>query len=537
MTSEKVSVVLPTSTGPEPSTRPKSTTRRAFVWAGAALLGYHVYNSRLNQLDAQFIESTVAGGITWWACPDITTTECAYLTVPRDYANPQANDTVSIFLRKVPATVAPKDYLGSILINPGGPGGSGSAFAATRGFSFRDMVDGRYDIIGFDPRGDMERIVEALGEDGLNFWGFSYGTILGSTFAAMRPHLVKRMVLDGVSDAESYHTDIYQWGKDGLTDTHKTLSGFFDSCADAGPDRCAFARHPNTTSPSTAADLRSRLEALYTRLRKRPMPVPYSAVGPGILTASDAKLVVFMGLYAPKRWPQLAQAVADAENGDPKAMYENAYGAFADLHPQKGNENVFNRYMEKIGLAVSTSSIMCGDSAPAGWKSFDDFVEYFHELASIGPIGENWALWTGFCRQWEFRPIERYEGPWSTQAGLKKTRFPIVYASLDADPVTPLSAAIKMSEAFGNKSAVLLVQEGFGHCTLAHPSVCTAKILKDYFVKGKVPAPGTHCKPEPGYLFPGNDTKSIATLSAEDQTLWHALEGLSDLGRDFHRPI
>ncbi|KAG9082676.1 hypothetical protein FS749_006665 [Ceratobasidium sp. UAMH 11750] len=256
MTSEKVPVGLPTSTEPVPSTRPKSTARRTLVWVGTALLGYHVYNSRLNYLNAQFIESTVAGGITWWACPDITTTECAYLTVPRDYANPQANDTVSIFLRKVPATVAPKDYLGSILINPGGPGGSGSAFAATRGFSFRDVVDGRYDIIGFDPRGvnmtipelncfgteaqglhsmykqfqlgipydargpkqlpagaraaaehafinklqtsaeathaacqthgnakmleavstalvvqDMERIVEALGEDGLNFWG------------------------------------------------------------------------------------------------------------------------------------------------------------------------------------------------------------------------------------------------------------------------------------------------------------------------------------------------------------------------------
>ncbi|KAG8717831.1 hypothetical protein FRC09_013598 [Ceratobasidium sp. 395] len=663
MSSEKG---LPTSTtGPVHSTRPESTARRALVWAGAALLGYHVYTtcSHSSEHRSQFIESTVASGIAWWACPDVTTTECAYLTVPRDYANPQANDTVSIFLRKVPATVAPKDYLGSILINPGGPGGSGSAFAAGWGFGLRDLVDGRYDIIGFDPRGvnmtipelncfgsevqglhsmykqfqlgipydargpkslpagtraasehafikklqvsaeathaacrthgntkmleavstalvvqDIERIVEALGEDGLNYWGripvpfelklsnpkfglewglefdrmnrsmaggntddnifsFSYGTILGSTFAAMRPHLVKRMVLDGVSDSESYHNDIYQWGRDGLTDTHKTLTGFFEACASAGLDRCAFAKHPNKTSPSSAADLRSRLEALYTRLREKPVPVPYSAVGPGLLTASDAKLVMFMGLYSPKGWPKLAQMVADAENGNPKAMYENAYGGFADLHPEPGNKNVFNRYMEKTGLSVTTSSIMCGDSEPADWKSFDDYVEYFHELASIGPIGENWALWTGFCRQWKFRPIERYQGPWSTESGLKKTRFPILYASLDADPVTPLSAAIKMSKAFGNESAVLLVQEGFGHCTLAHPSLCTAKILKDYFVKGKVPAPGTYCKPEPGYLFPGNDTQSIDTLSLEDQKLRRALDGLSDLGRDFHRPI
>ncbi|KEP51533.1 alpha/beta hydrolase fold protein [Rhizoctonia solani 123E] len=246
-------------------------------------LGYHLYR----------YHSTVASGITWWPCPDITTTQCAYLNVPRDYATP-TGDTVSVFLRKFPATVPRNKYLGSILINPGGPGGSGSLVAAAWGPKFSAMVDGRYDIIGFDPRGvnmtvpklgcyaneaqavhstyketllgvpydargsdslpagirtrmehaylrrlnasytatslaclengnrpmlesvstalvvhDMERIVDALGEDGLNFWGFSYGTILGSTFAAMRPHLVKRMVLDGVSNAESYYRDIY----------------------------------------------------------------------------------------------------------------------------------------------------------------------------------------------------------------------------------------------------------------------------------------------------------------------------------------
>ncbi|KAG8685639.1 hypothetical protein FRC11_010291, partial [Ceratobasidium sp. 423] len=261
-----------------------SKLRPVWGFTALALLGYHIYNHI--SLDALLPNSTVASGITWWPCPDITTTECAYLTVPRDYASPEANDTVSIFMRKVPATVPKKEYLGSILINPGGPGGSGNYLAATYGPRFSAMVDGRYDIIGFDPRGvnmttpklgcyenevrgihstykqtllgfpydargssalpagtrarmeheylkklnasftatslaclengnkpmlesvstayvvqDIERIVDALGEDGLNFWGFSYGTILGSTFAAMRPHLVKRMVLDGVSNA------------------------------------------------------------------------------------------------------------------------------------------------------------------------------------------------------------------------------------------------------------------------------------------------------------------------------------------------
>ncbi|KAJ1306687.1 hypothetical protein OPQ81_007679 [Rhizoctonia solani] len=602
---------------PVPVSAPQHSKSRP-VWACAALalLGYHLYQYNVPH-------PTVArAGITWWPCPDITTTECAYLTVPRDYANPKPDDTVSIFMRKVPATVPRKEYLGSILINPGGPGGSGNYLAAVWGSGLSAMVDGRYDIIGFDPRGvnmtipklgcyeneaqaihslykksllglpydargsshlpagtrarmehayltrlnasfaatslacvengnrpmlesvstafvvqDMERIVDALGEDGLNFWGFSYGTILGSTFAAMRPHLVKRMVLDGVSNAESYHKDMYQWGIDGLTDNAKTLQGFFDSCVEAGPERCAFAKSPSGKVSTQGAELHSRLEALYETLRDEPVPVPRSSTGPGILTASDLKQAIFMGLYSPKSWPGLAQAIAEAEAGNPQLLYDRFYAIFEVFQPSNGNDNVFNRYMERQSPLVTTASIMCSDSEKPVHKSLDEFAEYIHKMGKLAPIGEIWALWTGFCQTWKIRPGERYDGPWSVEEGLKKTRFPILYASLDSDPVTPLAAAQKMAKSFGNESAALLVQEGFGHCTIAHPSLCTAKAIRDYFLKGKVPAPGTLCKPEPGYLFPGNETKSVAALSVEDQKLWEAVKGLEDMSGQFRRPL
>ncbi|CAE6411771.1 unnamed protein product, partial [Rhizoctonia solani] len=108
-----------------------SKSRPVWACAALALLGYHLYNHI--RLDVLLPNSAVASGITWWPCPDITTTQCAYLSVPRDYAHPEANDTVSIFMRKIPATVASKDYLGSILINPGGPGGSGNSLALSYG--------------------------------------------------------------------------------------------------------------------------------------------------------------------------------------------------------------------------------------------------------------------------------------------------------------------------------------------------------------------------------------------------------------------
>ncbi|CAE6472918.1 unnamed protein product [Rhizoctonia solani] len=234
--------------------------------------------------------------ISWSPCPDSDSTQCAF-DVPLDYTNPNSNTTVSIFLRKYPATAPEDQRLGSLLTNPGGPGGSGSQWIAEAGEELSTLVDGKYDIIGFDPRAvnltgpptachdaeakfvhreyqllmqgppiphiggagetahvaklaaiqaghnaaceqngnqemlrnsgtvavakDMEQIVRALGEDGLNYLGYSYGTVLGATFAAIRPDLVKRMVLDGVSDSESYFNDIKQWGRDGMQDTHK----------------------------------------------------------------------------------------------------------------------------------------------------------------------------------------------------------------------------------------------------------------------------------------------------------------------------
>ncbi|KAG8736297.1 hypothetical protein FRC11_002730, partial [Ceratobasidium sp. 423] len=268
-------------------------------WMTSAAMG-GMMGSNVGAVYASAIHSrqtSSSGTISWTTCPDVNSTQCAFLDVPMDYTNPNGKSTVSIFLRKYPATAPADQRLGSLLINPGGPGGSGTATVAAGGAHLSTMVDGRYDIIGFDPRAvnltgpptachdveykfaqrayqlnmqgapfphvggageitqvaklaaiqsshhtacvengnhemlrnsgtvavakDMERIVQALGEDGLNFLGYSYGTVLGATFAAIRPNLVKRMVLDGVSDAEAYFDDALQWGRSGTQDTHK----------------------------------------------------------------------------------------------------------------------------------------------------------------------------------------------------------------------------------------------------------------------------------------------------------------------------
>lgn len=123
----------------------------------------------------------------------------------------------------------------------------------------------------------------------------------------MFPDKVNRFILDGVSNSVSYTQDLWQWGFDGMDDTHKvsplvplvvvtsliakmvrqTLEGFFSSCAESGPKGCAFARHG-----STAQELRARLDSIYEKLIERPLAVGQSGWGPGIVTASDVHYTV-----------------------------------------------------------------------------------------------------------------------------------------------------------------------------------------------------------------------------------------------------
>ncbi|KAG9098181.1 hypothetical protein FRC06_006668 [Ceratobasidium sp. 370] len=385
---------------------------------------------------------------------------------------------------------------------------------------------------------DMERIVEALGEDGINYWGYSYGTILGATFAAMRPDLVKRMVLDGVSNAESYFDDVWQWGRDGMAETYKvallsipkyqTLTGFLSTCVEAGPEHCAFAAPPaGSKATQTVESLRKRLNAIITRVDNEPMVIADSPFGPGILTASGLQALLLAVLYSPALWSGAMQVLTSVERG-------NGTDAYAALYPQINidyqpyNLNVFNRSMQRYPTRESIRPILCGDAAATN-ISVNALTDYFRELGKISPVGEQWAKILGACNGWAFRSSQRYTGPWTTAKGLKKTRFPVLFLSLDADPVTPLSSAVKMSRGFGNESATLLVQQGFGHCTTSHPSLCTYKHVHDYFVDGKVPPNGTHCTPEPGFIYPTNGTNSKRATSTLDEREGDLLEALHRL--------
>ncbi|KAJ1306106.1 hypothetical protein OPQ81_010817 [Rhizoctonia solani] len=194
--------------------------------------------------------------------------------------------------------------------------------------------------------------------------------------------------------------------------------------------------------------------------------------------------------------------------------------------PEAYTQNVFNRSMQRLqgDTRESMYPILCGDS-PRLNMTVKEYAEYFRELGKINSLGEQWALIIGGCREWPFHAAERYTGPWTVEKGLNKTRFPILLVSMDADPVTPLTSAVKMNRGFGSESSTLLIQQGYGHPSYAHPSLCTIKHVGAYFVNGTVPKNGTYCTPEPGWIYPSNNTQSKRSrLSKRDEELLNAVE-------------
>ncbi|KAJ6604895.1 Alpha/Beta hydrolase protein [Mycena sp. CBHHK59/15] len=184
-------------------------------------------------------------------------------------------------------TLYREDYRGPILFNPGGPGGSGVDAVVSAGASIATLFGDEYDIVGFDPRvlgqlaetrdpndylqyittdnvaRDMLRITDAFGFDKLQYWGVSYGSALGATFATLFPDKVGRIIIDGVVDMEAYYSANMT---NGMLDTDKTWQTFFDGCAAAGPDKCAFLR-------PTAAEIFDNFTALSLAIQQQPIPL------------------------------------------------------------------------------------------------------------------------------------------------------------------------------------------------------------------------------------------------------------------------
>lgn len=566
--------------------------------------------------------------------------QCARLELPLDYWNGTTDATISLAVIRKPAAVPIDDprYGGAILVNPGGPGGSGISLVRASGPSLSYIVDARpadyatgkfFDIISFDPRGvgvsepavhcfrdgtytqswglrimeegaltssdaalgrqwsmshaegagcissgdedikhflttasvahDMLNIVEAHGQwrekeakrlmaekastisrvkgnefmdskdstvfeelrykpgrEQLQYWGFSYGTYLGTTFASLFPERVGRLILDGVVDAEDYTANLWY---DNLVDTEKTVNLFYYHCARVGFPGCQLAM-----PGGTAEDVSKRTQAIISSLYHNPLPV----VSPNIdiVSWSDIRNLIFASLYAPiASFPFLANTLAAIEKGDgtPLAQLLGSYHQISCSSSEAAASGLVP-LRNRTGTSMPSdpfaqSAILCADGDPQSSQTKSTFTDYMHGLQTMSPtIGDLWAAVKLSCIGYEQRPVFRYTGPWSGE-----TAHPILYIGNTADPVTPVGNAHKLSKGF--PGSVVLTQNSPGHCSTSAFSVCTVGYINQYFQTGVMPPEGVTCEPEVLPFGPGPED---VTISAEVQVMAERHAGMEN---------
>lgn len=321
---------------------------------------------------------------------------------------------------------------------------------------------------------DMIQIIDALGEDGLlRYWGLSYGTQLGDTFAAMFPERVDRMLLDANMNPHDYQAGHYG---NYLRDADKTLEAFLDECI-KNADRCALANFTGATNTTQLFDIFNAGLSLVAQ---------DAAVNETtFLTYGTLKQTLFSGLYFPRRWPLLADTLTSFLNGS----------AF-EVPATQTNEST--RVPYDLGVN-SIDGIRCGDSL-IRISSAEEYLDRVKLQSTFSPsfsdVGfeSTWA-----CAAWRMEAREQYTGNYTA-----KTRYPILFVNGEYDPATPLISARNASAGF--EGSVVLQHSGYGHGLAAHPSTCVARAVQAYFKEGLLPTTrnGTVCEPDIGPWDLGN---------------------------------
>jgi len=472
--------------------------------------------------------STPAGGspapvgatsLTWSACGGDKDAgdSCARLRVPLDRSQPAGRTLELQLIRRVAGD--PRSRLGSLLINPGGPGGSTvDEFDGLVGQLSAGLTR-RFDVVGFDPRGvgasepvrcaegpqldrlladspdpltaagraqiqrdaqeqvtaceqhsgellpfvgtvdaakDMDAIRAAVGDERLSYLGYSYGTLLGATYASLFPDRVRALVLDGAVDpglAPVAATEVQARG------FQSALEAFLADCG----------RQGQTCRWQPGGDLLAAYRRLADRVRATPMRTADPARP---LTLSLLQTGVAAALYRRDSWPILAQALSRAEGGDATVLLR-----LADLLQERHEDGTYS------SLVASNTAVNCRDAAsPLG---LTPYVDSYRRLQTAAPDFASFALSGYTCAIWPARPA--VEPPPLTVRGAP----PILVVGTTGDPATPFSEAVGLTGRIAG--AVLLTRQGDGHTGYDASQCVRAKVDAYLLDPASIPPPGTVC--------------------------------------------
>jgi pimeloyl-ACP methyl ester carboxylesterase len=457
------------------------------------------------------------GSIEWRTCEDsslsLVEVECGTLTVPLDHTRPDG-PTVDIAVVRAP-TRDDDERIGSLLFNPGGPGGSGVEFLRAAASIMPEELSRRFDLVSFDPRGvgestaiecdsdfddevvllepgdddgwaalvaeaeawattctaetleiaalvgtnntarDLDRLRDALGDDDLSYVGFSYGTRLGATYAELFPDRVRALVLDG---AVKPSTDLSEVAAGQGPGFDRAFERFAAACDD-DPD-CPL------TGVGPTLEVYDALLAAVVAQGSLPTGDPGRGLTPG-----ETKLGVVAALYSTQLWPVLAQALTEASVDGNGTLLQVLVDTYLGRQPDGTYDNsqnagfAINCADDSVRPPVEAVRVKAEEVA-TGSRYFGDFLR-----ASTGCIGAP-------------LPVD------PLIVGRAVGAPPILVIGTTGDPATPYEWAVELAEYL--ESAVLFTVEGDGHTAfLSEP--CVEDVVVDYLVELTLPEPGSSC--------------------------------------------
>ena len=453
--------------------------------------------------------------LTWDDCRDGR--ECAELEVPLDYERP-GGEAITLEVLRVPAT-EPDKRVGSLVVNPGGPGISGVDYAAGAESSFGAELLAAFDVVGFDPRGvdggtavecvddayldalvgadpdpdtpaevatgdrllrglgrgclersgalvrhvsteeaarDVDVLRAALGQDTLAYFGASYGTFLGATYADLFPERVGRMVLDGAVDPS---VDLVERSLVQAEGFEVALRAYVADCPER--DDCPLAEDVET-GLATIEDLLARIDA-----------GPLTGDGERALTKGRAVLGIWQMLYLRDFWPTLDAALADALEGDGRLLLR-----IADLYVHRTEDGYTDNATEAI---YAINCLDRDESVPS-----DEVEEYVPRFEEVSPtFGRAFAYGLTACDTW---PVRSGKQPETLEA---EGAAPLVAAGTTRAPATPYAWARSLADQLD--SGVLVTRDGDGHTGYKAGNACVDRAVERYLVSGTVPRSDVSC--------------------------------------------
>nr|WTB32098.1 alpha/beta hydrolase [Streptomyces sp. NBC_00830] len=457
--------------------------------------------------------------LTWRDC-GVSGFQCATMKAPLDYAKPGAGDIKLAVSRK--KATGPGKRIGSLLVNPGGPGGSAIGYLQSYAAAgYPAPVRARYDMVAIDPRGvarsepvecltgpqmdaytqvdqtpddtaevtqlsdslqkfadgckqrsgkilphvstveaarDMDILRSLLGDEKLTYVGASYGTFLGATYAELFPARTGRLVLDGAMDPALPSIEM---NRDQTAGFETAFLSFAADCVKKSD--CPLG----TTS---TADVATRLEQLFADLDAKPVPTGETRK----LGESLATMGVIAAMYDESTWPQLREAIAGAQAGDGSGLL-----ALADSYYERQPNGTY------ANLMSANAAVNCLDSPPAfaGPSAVTQALPSFEQAS---PVFGKTLAWTSLnCADW---PVGATGTPHRIKA---KGAPPIVVVGTTRDPATPYKWAQSLAGQLS--SGRLLTYEGDGHTAYGRGSDCIDTAINTYLLDGTPPAAGKRC--------------------------------------------